>query len=499
MFFLSRRGAVISADLVRKLLSQTLLFVQGRTSQQTLYALTNGVTSITLGILGTAVAAVSDLSLLLILTAGIFFVDPMIALGMTVAFGLIGYALYRLMHKRAKILGQQQAEYEIESNEKIIEVLGSYREAIVRSRRSYYASEIGELRHKLADTQAELTFMPSISKYVIESTVILGALAISAVQFVLQDASHAVATLAVLIATGSRIAPAALRLQQGAVQLRSTIGVATPTLDLIESLQNIQNPVEEEEVKDFNHDGFVPDIEVQNVSITYPNREKPAVSNVSLQVAPGEIIAIVGSSGAGKTTLVDSILGVLTPENGSVRISGKHPLEAVRQWPGAVSYVPQDVLIVNGTFRQNIALGFPEGLATDERISTAIKIAQLSDLIQSLPNGVDTFVGERGAKLSGGQRQRLGIARAMFTKPKLLVLDEATSALDGQTESDISDAIKELHGLVTVVMIAHRLSTVKHSDQVIYMAEGKIVASGTFNDVRSQVSDFDRQAQLMGL
>jgi ABC-type multidrug transport system fused ATPase/permease subunit len=499
MFFLSRRGAVISADLVRKLLSQTLLFVQGRTSQQTLYALTNGVTSITLGILGTAVAAVSDLSLLLILTAGIFFVDPMIALGMTVVFGLIGYALYRLMHKRAKILGQQQAEYEIESNEKIIEVLGSYREAIVRSRRSYYASEIGELRHKLADTQAELTFMPSISKYVIESTVILGALAISAVQFVLQDASHAVATLAVLIATGSRIAPAALRLQQGAVQLRSTIGVATPTLDLIESLQNIQNPVEEEEVKDFNHDGFVPDIEVQNVSITYPNREKPAVSNVSLQVAPGEIIAIVGSSGAGKTTLVDSILGVLTPENGSVRISGKHPLQAVRQWPGAVSYVPQDVLIVNGTFRQNIALGFPEGLATDERISTAIKIAQLSDLIQSLPNGVDTFVGERGEKLSGGQRQRLGIARAMFTAPKLLVLDEATSALDGQTEALISDSILKLSGEVTVLVIAHRLSTIKSIDKIAYMDAGRMICLGNFETVRGQVPEFDNQATLMGL
>ena len=499
MFFLSRRGAAISADLVRKLLNQTLLFVQGRTSQQTLYALTHGVTSITLGILGTAVAVVSDLSLLLILTAGIFLVDPMIAFGMTVVFGLIGYALYRLMHKRAKILGQQQAEYEIASNEKIIEVLGSYREAIVRSRRSYYASEIGELRHKLADTQAELTFMPSISKYVIESTVILGALAISAVQFVLQDASHAVATLAVLIATGSRIAPAALRLQQGAVQLRSTIGVATPTLDLIESLRNIESPSKDQEVRDFNHDGFVSEVEVKNVSITYPNREKPAVSEVSLQIAPGEIIAIVGSSGAGKTTLVDSILGVLIPETGSVTISGKHPLAAVAEWPGAVSYVPQDVLIVNGTFRQNIALGFPEELATDERISAAINISQLSDLIESLPNGVDTFVGERGAKLSGGQRQRLGIARAMFTAPKLLVLDEATSALDGQTEALISESIIKLSGEVTVLVIAHRLSTIKSVDRIAYMSEGRIICVGNFETVREQVTEFDSQATLMGL
>lgn len=499
MFFLSRRGAAISSDLVRKLLSQTLLFIQGRTSQQTLYALTHGVTSITLGILGTTVAVVSDLSLLLILTAGVFVVDPMIAFGMTVVFGLIGYALYKLMHKRAKTLGQQQAEYEIASNEKIIEVLGSYREAIVRNRRGYYAGEIGELRHKLADTQAELTFMPSISKYVIESTVILGALAISAIQFVLQDASHAVATLAVLIATGSRIAPAALRLQQGAVQLRSTIGVATPTLDLIESLQNIKIPDNDETVTDFNHLGFAPNVEVEGISITYPNRENPAVSDVSLKVAPGEIIAIVGSSGAGKTTLVDSILGILNPEVGSVKISGKHPLAAVAEWPGAVSYVPQDVLIVNGTFRQNIALGFPEVLATDERIAASIEIAQLADLIESLPNGVDTFVGERGAKLSGGQRQRLGIARAMFTSPKLLVLDEATSALDGQTEALISESILSLSGDVTVLVIAHRLSTIKSVDRVAYMSEGKIVCVGDFETVRRLVPDFDNQATLMGL
>jgi ABC-type multidrug transport system fused ATPase/permease subunit len=499
MFFLSRRGAAISSDLVRKLLSQTLLFIQGRTSQQTLYALTHGVTSITLGILGTTVAVVSDLSLLLILTAGVFVVDPMIAFGMTVVFGLIGYALYKLMHKRAKILGQHQAEYEIASNEKIIEVLGSYREAIVRNRRGYYAGEIGELRHKLADTQAELTFMPSISKYVIESTVILGALAISAIQFVLQDASHAVATLAVLIATGSRIAPAALRLQQGAVQLRSTIGVATPTLDLIESLKNIRIPDNDETVSNFNHAGFAPNVEVNGISITYPNRENPAVSDVSLKVAPGEIIAIVGSSGAGKTTLVDSILGVLNPEVGSVKISGKHPLAAVAEWPGAVSYVPQDVLIVNGTFRQNIALGFPEILATDARIAEAIEIAQLTDLIESLPNGVDTFVGERGARLSGGQRQRLGIARAMFTSPKLLVLDEATSALDGQTEALISESILNLAGDVTVLVIAHRLSTIKSVDRIAYMSEGKIVCVGDFETVRKQVPDFNNQAKLMGL
>jgi ABC-type multidrug transport system fused ATPase/permease subunit len=182
-----------------------------------------------------------------------------------------------------------------------------------------------------------------------------------------------------------------------------------------------------------------------------------------------------------------------------VKISGKTPLEAVALWPGAVSYVPQDVLIVNGTFRQNISLGFPDELATDELISEAVEISQLSELIRNLPNGIDTYVGERGAQLSGGQRQRLGIARAMFTKPKLLVLDEATSALDGQTEALISESILKLSGEVTVLIIAHRLSTIKTVDKIVFMKEGKLIAMGNFDEVRSRVPEFDNQASLMGL
>jgi len=218
-----------------------------------------------------------------------------------------------------------------------------------------------------------------------------------------------------------------------------------------------------------------------------------------LTIGSGKSIAIVGPSGAGKTSIVDVLLGVLNPDEGKISISNLSPLAAVAKWPGAVSYVPQDVTISNGTIRQNVALGYPEDVASDELVSEAIRIAQLTDFVASLPNGLDTHVGERGTKISGGQRQRLGIARAMFTKPKLLVLDEATSSLDGQTESDISDAIHNLKGTVTVVMIAHRLSTVRNADTVIYMDQGKILAQGTFEEVRNSIPDFDNQARLMGL
>jgi len=277
------------------------------------------------------------------------------------------------------------------------------------------------------------------------------------------------------------------------------MGQAKPTLDLIEELGS--SPIIENmnDTVDVIHEGFHPNIKVDNVSLTYPNKNTPAIENISFTIPMGKSVAFVGSSGAGKTTIIDVLLGVLIPDTGSVQISDTSPQVAVAKWPGAISYVPQDVVIAAGTIRENVALGYPLAEATNELVLSALKIAQLEKFIASLPEGIDTQVGERGTKISGGQRQRLGIARAMFTRPHLLVLDEATSSLDGETEAGISAAIQALRGSTTVVMIAHRLSTVRDADIVIYMDKGKVMAVGTFDEVRNMVPDFDRQAKLMGL
>ena len=441
----------------------------------------------------------ADVSLLVVMGVGLFIVDPMTAISTIFLFAIIGFSLYRLLHVRAGQLGLKSSKLTIESNEKVVEVFGSYRESIVRNRRDYYSREIGKQRYQLADTMAEIYFMPFISKYVIETSVVLGALLVGAVQFVLQDASHAVATLAIFLAAGTRIAPSVLRVQQGSLQIRGGLGSAGPTLDLIELLGNSELVENVDDTVDVVHYGFEARIEVDNVSFSYPGKRHPAIKDLTLDIPIGASIAIVGPSGAGKTTIVDILLGVLTPDEGRVVISGEPPLFAVAKWPGALAYVPQDVVIANGSIRENIALGYPSEAATDDLVMSALKIACLDEFVAELPNGVDTPVGERGAKMSGGQRQRLGIARALFTKPHLLVLDEATSSLDGETEESITTAIHALRGSTTVVMIAHRLSTVRHADIVVYMSKGKIVATGTFNEVRDAVRDFDRQAKLMGL
>jgi len=498
-FFLSRQGAKISSDLTSRLLNKSLGEVQSRSTQETLYGLTGGIEAITLGVIGTSITIIADLALLLILAVGLFLVDPLIAITSIVFFGFLGSVLYFQMSVKAQRLGFLNAELQVASNERIIEVLQSYRELLVQNRRNYYVREIKTLRLKLADVLAENRFIPNISKYIIESGIVVGAVAIAAVQFALQDAQYAVATLAIFLAAGTRIAPAIMRLQQSFVQMKSGVGSALPSLHLIDSLKDSQELLEVEDKLDLIHEGFIPHVILESVLLNYTGNKFSALNSVSLEINEGKSLAIVGPSGAGKTSLVDVLLGVHAPNEGFVSISGHAPLDAIAKWPGSISYVPQDIIISNGNFRENVGFGYPNSVINDANVWDALEKANLGRFVRELPLGLDTPVGERGTRISGGQRQRLGIARALFTKPKLLILDEATSSLDGQAELEISDAINNLKGVVTVVLIAHRLSTVRSADQVVYMDEGKIVARGTFYEVRKAVPDFDHQAQLMGL
>jgi len=499
LYFLSFKSSTLSSRLFSRAIQQPLLSLRSRSSQELLFAVTTGVTTVTMGVLATAAILISDFTLLIIMAIGLSILDPVLALSTLLLFGLISFVLFKLLNTQAQILGEKNASLQLESNVKILEILSSYREIVVTNRRSNYAKEITRIRYELSKTVAELSFMPNISKYVIESTVVLGALTVAAVQFVIKDAANAVATLSVFLAAGARIAPAVMRIQQGVVSIKGSIGAATPTLNLIDQLKDVSDVDSEEQFFTSDHDGFVPKVLLRNISLIYPNSMSPALQFVDLEIGQGEFVAIVGPSGAGKTSLVDVLLGVLNPTAGQVEISGLTPLVAFAKWPGAVSYLPQDVEIIDGSIRRNLCLGLDLKKVGDDELWDALEAAHLRELVESLPERLDAPMGERGMKISGGQRQRLGIARALLCKPKLIVFDEATSALDGETESKVTDSLLALKGEVTIIMIAHRLSTIKEADTIYVLEDGKISARGNFETLRNSNPQFANQAHLMGL
>jgi len=499
LFFMGAVSAKLSSDLIAKVLNNNILLLQSITSQKMSFSLTTGANAITLGILGATSTLISDVSLLIILVIGLFIINPFIAIITCLIFLGVALFLYFILEKRVFMIGKESTKLNIESNERIFEIIMSYREIFARNRQFFYYEKLSKNRYDLSSSSAEAAFIPNISKYVIELALIISTLIVSAMQFLTSNAVHSIAVLSIFLAAGARIAPAVLRIQQGLLSVKNNAAIAEPTLDLIKKLGKTRNLVKDPRGYEIIQSGFTPLIVASNLTFNYGKESKFSLTDVSFTLLAGESLAIVGPTGSGKTTLVDLIIGIQDLCSGDLLVSGYPPAESIRKWPGAISYIPQDIVIVNGTIRSNICLGYEIEYDNDEVFWDVLRKAHLSDLVKALPNGLDTQVGDRGTKLSGGQRQRLGIARALFNNPKLLILDEATSALDSETEYEINQTIKHLKGSVTIIIIAHRLSSVKNADKVLYLNGGKMLAIGTFNEVREIIPDFDRQARLMGI
>lgn len=499
LFFLSRRSAEISSKLISQVMAQPLVTLSKFSSQHIHYTLSTGSTALTLGVIGNFISIISDAALLIIMGIGIFIIDPLIAIFTVTFFGMILVLMYVLTNTRTQKISKKFTETSIKDSEVLLELLAGYREAFIRNRRGYFVDRAKKIKWDLADSSAELAWLPNISKYVVEIAFTVGTMTVAGLQFVVNDSAQAVGSLSLFLAAGTRITPALLRVQQNLVNMNGSLVQAKPTIELFSATDSqLRVPAYSEHVDQSDSD-FAPDIQLQDISFAYPDSGEPTLHGVNISIEQGQTVAIVGPSGSGKSTLVDLILGVHMPSAGSIKICGLAPIDSITKWPGAIGYVPQEVVLRSGSIASNVSSGFEDIDPESDLVSSAIEMAQLRQFVNSLPEGIQTNVGERGNKLSGGQRQRIGIARALFTKPKLLVLDEATSALDGQTEKEISEAIQGLKGKVTLILIAHRLSTVMTADQIIYLEEGRIRAQGTFDEVRSMVPDFDKQAKLMGL
>ena len=497
--YMSVRNAQISSTLISKMINRPVEKIFSKSIQHQIYNVTGGVERLVGGVVTSLVLISSDLVLLIVILAGLMLVDPITSVGTFIMFTGIAFLLYFLLHKRVEILSKNNAYLSIYFNQKVSEGINSFRDLFIKGGREYYVNEIQKTKMKLAEYDAEIKFIPNISKYTIEVSVILGISLISAIQFYWFDANRAIAVISVFLAASTRIAPAIIRLQQSVILVKSSLSAAKPTFDLIDELKGVEELDRFETVISTTYLGFSPKLNLENLQFTYADAIDGTIQGISLDIAHGKFIAFVGPSGGGKSTLIDLILGLLAPSSGSIRISDLSPVDAIKKWPGSIGYVPQDVFIENSTVKENICLGFNPDLVSDDLVWQALQLADLSDFVKGLEGQLSYKISDAGKNLSGGQRQRLGIARALLTKPKIVIFDEATSALDAETENRVSESILKLTGECTVIFIAHRLSVVRSADIIYYIDKGKIINQGTFEELRKLNADFNNQANFMGI
>ena len=497
--YMSIRNAQISSSLVSKMLNRPVEKIFSKSIQHQIYNVTGGVERLVGGAVTSLVVIASDLVLLLVILIGLMLVDPVTSIGTFFVFTGIGFLLYFLLHKRVAILNSKFAYESIYFSQKVSEGINSFRDLFIKGGREFYVNEIRKTKMRLAGYDAEIKFLPNISKYTIEISVILGIAVVAGIQFYLFDSNRAIAVISVFLAASSRIAPAIIRLQHNVILVKSSLSAAKPTFDLIDELIGIEELERNETVITTSHTNFLPNLKLENLKFTYTDSIDETIQGISLEISEGKFIAFVGPSGGGKSTLIDLILGLLAPSSGSITISGLTPVDAIKKWPGSIGYVPQDVFIENSTVKENICLGFNPESVSDDLVWQALQLADLSDFVKGLEGQLSYRISDAGKNLSGGQRQRLGIARALLTKPKIVIFDEATSALDAETENRVSESILKLTGECTVIFIAHRLSVVRSADMIYYIDKGKIISQGTFEELRSINADFNNQANFMGI
>lgn len=424
-------------------------------------------------------------------------VDPITSLIALLYLGFVALLVHQIVTKRALEAGQVNLHYSYRVANLMTEMIDALKELSLRNRLEEVAGLVSGNRAKAVRARANGSFLSVLPGFAFEAALIGGVLLIGAVSYMQGGMQGALASVALFAATGFRLIPALTGVQAGLVQAAASIPAAR---DVIHDLASTERDMLTSKVP---ADTAVlaeqpSELMLKGVHFRYPGADREVIRGMSLTVPLGSSVGIVGPSGAGKSTLIDLILGLSQPSSGEILLDGEPLTTVLRQWRGRVGYVPQRVALFDGTIAQNVALSWTDDIDRD-RVAYALKRAQLESLVSDRANGIDERIGERGVSLSGGQQQRLGIARALYTDPLVLVLDEATSSLDTKTEDEVTKAIKSLQGQVTLISVAHRLSTIKDYDTVCYLDGGVIEAQGSFHTVASAHRAFGEQVALAGL
>ena len=503
--FLAQVEVKNSAKVARFLFSGSLQRLRSYSRMEINFLIGQSIQATFSGVLGAMTTLVIDGVLFISIFVMFIVVDPIAAFVIALYFAILVYLLQAATAKRYLESGRNIQRGAIDTGSTILEMVDGFREIAVLSKQDFFLSRFIEAKKLSARTGVTLQLLKSLPRYIAESGLIIGALGFLVWQLSRGSLGEGLLALGIFLAGSFRMMGAILPLQQIWNQLRisqrwvsaaqEVLGQLRDTPELLDA--SIYSPTHIAQSTSVTSDRLALGIELREVSFRHLNAPSQTIDSVSLSAPAGSFVAVVGPSGAGKTTLVDLILGLYKPDRGKVELNGVDPEVLRAENPGLLSYVPQKPGLVTGSIAENIALGMDEADWAVDEIWRALEGAQLAEHVRTLDKGILTDLGPHSDSLSGGQIQRLGLARALYTSPQLIVLDEATSALDAATEASIGDAIRNLGQETTVVVIAHRLSTIQHADTVHVMESGKIIDSGTFPEVRKRVPMIEEYVKLM--
>lgn len=497
--FLARIDHQFALEIATYVYSGSLSRMRQYSSGDIHFALTISSRLAASGLLMSGSALVTETALFLAIFAVFLIVDPLTAVFVFLYFLLLVGTFQVGINSRLHTIGEQISGSSVGVTNSIQDLTSAFREIMIFSKRPYFLRLFSVHRQHYAMNYASLDFFSGLPRYFVESSLMVGVLALIGWQFIQGDTTSGLVSVAIFLAGGVRMMGALLPIQAAVANFKASGPQATLAQEILEDAREIEPqssvgiappPAEQ------RSEGGV-SVSFESVVFQHVDGDHPVVKGVSLYITPGSFAALIGPSGAGKTTLADLILGVNSPTSGAVLLDGQRPSELVKFRPGAISYVPQDPGIISGTIAENVALGVPRAEVEMDRVWDALQQARLAEFVHSLHGGIGTFLGNRGGVLSGGQRQRLGLARALYTRPRLLVLDEATSALDASTEFEISSMVAGLRKTTTVIVIAHRISTIQDADVVFVVENGLISAEGRFSEVRRQVPLVEEYVRLM--
>jgi ATP-binding cassette subfamily C protein len=498
-FFVARIEARASKRIAEISFGGDLGDARKRSREEMMFAIQAGSPAAFNTLLNSVNTFITESALFIVVLIGFFFVDPIATVAAILYFGLVVGVMQFFIGSLMSRAGEINAKKSVQASTAISNLLAVFRELLVLNNRKKYINDIYQAKVASAESSATQFYLSGMPRYIIEAALLVGIALFVLSQALSGDIVRSAGTIGIFLSGGFRLTAALLPLQNALLTIKSIIPAARTAHEILEldpePLSSKENTSDDTGFVVHKHGAI--GVSFREVSFSYPNSTHAAVQGLNFSFEPGSQVALMGPSGAGKSTIADLVCKVIKPSSGSIVFSSLESQDLGDVSGISVSYVPQKPGMVSGTIADNVALGIESSQIDRGLVMECLKLSHLGTLIDDLPEGIDTPLGKLQDGLSGGQIQRLGLARALYSKPGLLVMDEATSALDAESEHEIQKALSEMRGQVTVVLIAHRLNTIQHADQVLLVEDGKVVDFGTFRELQNRNSQVDRLVNLM--